>query len=231
MNTPTDSGMFTRAEMLERYRNGHNFTMARIREGLDTADAELFLSSVDNQSAMFLVQLYAAQLNDVGILEHAFRLAHTGTRVNNIHTDPVAVGVLFHTMDRDKLRECGDPLPDGDPLTIYRGVSGDSPADYAGGISWTTDLGCACWFALRYPELKNPTVYVADVGRGDVAWFDNGRQESEVVLWPGGEAMPIDTADLTPVDMRALAADYRQRTGNHLPSQVRAPRRSSLVNH
>jgi hypothetical protein len=89
--------------------------------------------------------------------------------------------------DSDALLAAGDPLPLGDPLTIYRGVRGRGKRNLRG-ISWTLSLEVAKKFSKRFPTLENfrPAVYQTTVRRSDVYAYLNsfreGEQEVLVVL-------------------------------------------------
>ncbi len=68
-------------------------------------------------------------------------------------------------------------------LTVYRGVQGyGSPR----GLSWTTDLDKAVWFARRWPYLPLGTVWAAEVPPKHVLGMFHGREEAEVVVNPRG---------------------------------------------
>lgn len=79
--------------------------------------------------------------------------------------------------------EAPRPLPDGDPIRVYRGQDqGTAP-----GIAWTTDLAIAEKFArgaaLRQGH-RAGNVLVATVPRNRVIAYLTGRGESEVILDP-----------------------------------------------
>lgn len=78
------------------------------------------------------------------------------------------------------LRNGGDT--NSNILTVYRGVSFDGKPE---GLSWTTDLEKARWFANRFKS-DNPKVYKMEIDLMDytdsiLAYFSN-RGESEVVI-------------------------------------------------
>lgn len=51
------------------------------------------------------------------------------------------------------------------------------------GYSWTLNRDMACWFAMRFSNLRqNPFVLRAEVPRGEIALYGNERGEAEVVL-------------------------------------------------
>ncbi len=66
-------------------------------------------------------------------------------------------------------------------LTVYRGVQGEgSPR----GLSWTTELDRAVWFARRWPFLPLGTVWAAEVPPKHVLGIFHNREEAEVVVNP-----------------------------------------------
>jgi hypothetical protein len=78
--------------------------------------------------------------------------------------------------DRSKLLQASDPLPEGDPLTVYRGVPNSSTD--ARGVSWTLDIEVAKRFAEGF------MVYKTTVPRSMAYAYINesGRREQEVML-------------------------------------------------
>ena len=102
---------------------------------------------------------------------------------------------LFECCDRERLRAAGDPLPEGDRFTLYRGVSGRGAARRVAGLSWTRSPGIASHFARTWPLVglgsgcrteappeADPAVYVTEVRREDVLFYDDGRNEDDFVL-------------------------------------------------
>jgi hypothetical protein len=96
------------------------------------------------------------------------------------------VGMFLKTLDREKLRRCGDPLPEGDTYTLYRGVqglAGGVKGTNPRGISWTTDRDVAERFAHRCPMLPRGAVYTVTVPREAVlAYLHLHRPEHEMLV-------------------------------------------------
>ena len=86
--------------------------------------------------------------------------------------------------DRADLFNCSDPFPEGESYTLYRGVQRKSDPR---GISWTTSLEVARWFATRMGG--NGTVHTATVKRKDVYAHihESGRGEHEMLLLLNGD--------------------------------------------
>jgi hypothetical protein len=77
-----------------------------------------------------------------------------------------------------------DPLPGGDPLTIYRGEPAE-PEDGPRGIAWSLDRDVATWFALRLPWSSGTGVVIeATVPRSAILGYITDRDESEVIVDP-----------------------------------------------
>jgi hypothetical protein len=76
----------------------------------------------------------------------------------------------------------GEPLPDGDTLTVYRGQMPGGGF----GIAWSLDADTATKFA-KGAGIRNPmagTVYTGHVRRADVLAYLTGRGESEIIVDP-----------------------------------------------
>jgi hypothetical protein len=86
--------------------------------------------------------------------------------------------------------------------TIYRGVAGVDFKTACRGLSWTTSRDIACWFALRgsYGE-REPIVVTAQVDASDIIYFDDERNESEVIT----SRIPSAQVDFDPSSWAAAA--------------------------
>jgi len=71
-----------------------------------------------------------------------------------------------------------DALPEN--ITIYRGLQGKKAK--CRGLSWTTDLEKAKWFAKRFAF--NGNIFQAEISKKDVFFFTDERNEAEVVTNP-----------------------------------------------
>lgn len=161
------------------------FRIQQAQEAFDEGDVTTFiLSAASNQSALALVFDNIDQLKERGIFEPALLEAFTGCRTNHHGWDPRTINALFDLADRDKLRAAGDPLPGPGPFTLYRGVAGSGTARRPDGLSWTTDLDEACWFALRFENLASPSVLVTEVQAEKVLAYCNQRNEGEMLIRP-----------------------------------------------
>jgi hypothetical protein len=156
------------------------------RAAFEEGNAGGFLLCAGNHYGLSIVRDNLLQLLERGIYEPALLTAYTGCRGNNRHWPTTTLQRLFNLADRAKLRAAGDPLPDGDRFTIYRGVSGSSYYRKVRSFSWTLDRERAEWFAHRFDVLglADPAVYRAVVRREQVLAFFNGRQEQEIIGRP-----------------------------------------------
>jgi hypothetical protein len=145
-----------------------------------------FLYKADNTRGLELVYGNMSALKVRGFYERALLEAFIGTRTNNSRWPLADLHYLFEQCDRTRLLAAGDPLPDGERFTIYRGVAGRGPARRIGGLSWTDDLERARWFANRFAGLHDPAVYVLEVARADVLAYTHqgGRKEQEFIVIP-----------------------------------------------
>lgn len=120
---------------------------------------------------------------ELGMAPEAFRKALT-TTWDDDHVN------LFHAFGSDfrKLKKAfryadfeTSHLPS--KFTIYRGGSGDFHT-IAGGVSWTRNRDCACWFAMyNAGRFKGaPIVLRREVTRRDVLAHINSRGEDEIVV-------------------------------------------------
>jgi hypothetical protein len=120
-------------------------------------------------------------LKEDGLLEKAFVFAWDGSRVNWCHVPQWMLNFTVSQCSRDRLRSLGDPIPDGETFTLFRGISGNGPARRKRGLSWTGDFEKAKWFAVRFPHLAVPAVIQATIPRECVLFYTNSRQENEFI--------------------------------------------------
>jgi len=96
---------------------------------------------------------------------------------------------LVARADQARLRAAGDPFPEQPFYVLYRGVAGAGRQRHIRGLSWTSPLAQAQWFARRWDDLPDPAVYVVRVPAEHVWAYTNEHQEDEYVLllpprWP-----------------------------------------------
>jgi hypothetical protein len=110
----------------------------RLREGVYEVD----------HLSLDLVRDNATLLQRRGLYERALLRAFIDT--NHATFSLSDLRQLFETADRARLRAAGDPLPGSGPFTLYRGVAGQEPHRRVRGLSWTSTLDQARWFAQQH---------------------------------------------------------------------------------
>lgn len=157
---------------------------------LEAGDVAGFLFAASNRDSLDLVAYNARALRKRGLYEAGLLDAFTASRTNNFHYSVGGLKLLFASADRAKLRANGDPLPSDGPFTLYRGVAGRASARRVRGLSWTSSLETAQWFAGRFASLlADPAVYQITVDAEHVLAYlhEKGRDEHEfIVLLPQG---------------------------------------------
>ena len=105
-----------------------------------------------------------------------------------------------------------DTLPD--EVTIYRGTSGISVGKARYGMSWTTDLGCAMWFATRWGEdTRDPVCLKGAIQKDSILAAFNSRNEKEIVV-PSGRVRQVKKVSID----RRLANTWKK--ANHESSMA-----------
>jgi hypothetical protein len=158
------------------------WSMSWAREGIEKNDGSIFAQAGYEHHVMLdLVMFNVQPLKARGMLEAAVIEAFTGCKVNNTSWPVIATRRLLDACDRERLRSMGQPLPSM-PCEVYRGVGGLNRRRVRG-LSWTSDLDVACWFAARFAA-DNPTVYAVKVDVDDVYFYTDERSERELVCFP-----------------------------------------------
>ena len=109
-------------------------------------------------------------------------LPGTWSRSEPDDTDPRWLALWTDAAESGRVET--DPLPDGDPLTIYRGEP-EAPAAGPRGIGWSLSRDTATSFALR-PRWSQGTGVILEgsVPRRDVLGYVTHRNEAEVIVEP-----------------------------------------------
>lgn len=176
--------------------------LGHAHEAIANRSARRLLGLMDNTTTLAFVDDNVEPLLIHGMYEHAFLLGYGGTRTNLAGWPVDVLHELIAYGDWERYRELGDPLPDGDTLTLYRGVSGEGEMRRPNGISWTDSIDVAAWFAMRFADtLGSPAVYTVEAKREWVATKIDDRDESEYIVTLPGIAQP-ELAPMTPDEMR-----------------------------
>jgi hypothetical protein len=153
------------------------------QSALDNCDFFEFLIKASNEVSLPLLATVVNKALACGELESAFINAFTRTRTNN-HSHSQTIECLLQRIDPIKLKSVGDKIPSQDEFRLYRGVSGNDSSRTINGYSWTSNLELAHWFAMRYSELGNPSIFTTTVCEDAVLFCPNERDEHEFVLNP-----------------------------------------------
>ncbi len=121
-------------------------------------------------------------LKEQGVYEAELVKAYFDVRTNYSGWSLKKLEMLFAYGDRQRIREAGDPIPEGEKFTLYRGVAGKRPLRKVAGFSWTSSLKVAVWFATRDKELHDPAIYTTTVSASEVLCYINEREEQEFLL-------------------------------------------------
>ena len=152
-------------------------------ECLNRGDVDGFLFKASNEYSLELVFCNTPLLWKLGLYETALLAAFDDTRTNNSCYRLRELRGLFEQADPARLRALGDPLPSPGPFTLYRGVAGRGSRRMVAGLSWTSSLGCACWFARRlHRYLTDPAVYTITITDDLISAHLNRRNEGEFIV-------------------------------------------------
>jgi len=168
-------------------REGQLQFEAQQQELLAASEIERFLYTLGNTGkALDYVVDNARLLKSKGLFERGLLCAWLGSKTNIRNWSRSLPRTFFSSFsDRSALLEAGQPLPGDGPFTLYRGVAGAGAARRIRGISWTSSLECARWFATWYADrfrLPNPSVYKSLVPKENVLAYSNDRKEQEFLL-------------------------------------------------
>ena len=152
------------------------------REALAVGDVRRFFGTASSADSMYLLLRNWFWFQAHGMAEKAMLSAWSNQKSTFHHTD--AMRWLFERSDRQKLLAAGDPLPEGDTFTLYRGVNRNGNPH---GFSWTTSIDVASRFASMFGF--EGTVYSVEVPRSDVYAYihESGRTEHEMLLLLNGD--------------------------------------------
>jgi hypothetical protein len=168
------------------------------RRALAVGDVRLFFGSASSADSMYLLLRNWVWFLAHGMAEKAMLSAWSNQKSTFHHTD--AMRWLLKQIDRQKLVAAGDPLPEGDTFTLYRGVNRDGDPH---GFSWTTSIDIASRFSNMFGF--EGTVYSVVVPRSDVYahLHESGRTEHEMLLLLNGDE-PLRVAGV--IEKRDLEA-------------------------
>jgi hypothetical protein len=145
------------------------------------------LRLANSEARLSLLKNNADAMLEADFYEAALVEAYSGTSTNHYDLSPSELRSLFDRGSRVKLLDAGDPLPDAERFTVYRGVAGVEPHRREDGCSWSGDSGVAAWYAKRL-QLQDPAVLQAQITRAEVYVYlaanGKGYGEEEFVCFP-----------------------------------------------
>lgn len=147
-------------------------------------DIRGILCFMSNTRGLAFVLNNIRPLRKKGLYEKALFDAYIRTRTNWSYWSPSSIEFMFGVADPEKLAQAGDPLPNHESFTLYRGVGGIGRARRVSGHSWTSSLDTAIWFAKRAKSfgLNDPAVFTVTVHRKSIMACSNKRNEQEYFL-------------------------------------------------
>jgi len=153
------------------------------KEYWDAGEDDNILICMDNMDGLEWVSRHLDILIDRGTYEKSLLHAYSACRLNWCHYSLLDLRYLFSLADRNKMLLAADPLPDEQIFTLYRGVSGKGKYRRVSGISWTSDISTAKFFAARF-KFENPAVYRIQVSRAKIfaRLHESYRTENEYLV-------------------------------------------------
>jgi len=164
----------------------HEYEDPEIREfatkSWKEGDIEGVLCMMSNERSMCFVADNWFLLKKIGKYEEALLHAYYSIRTNYSNWSMDMLKFLFMQADIEEIRKGGDPIPDQETFTLYRGVSGIGRKRRVSGFSWTDSPNTAAWFARRFPDLLDPAVFSVTVPNKNVMACCYDRNEREYLL-------------------------------------------------
>lgn len=156
-----------------------------IIERRDSDIVGFLLRWFDSTTRLDFVVDHILELRKCELFEEALLPAWIGAKTNVHNWTRGFTQDIFAFCDRDRLLAAGQPLPGSGPFELYRGVAWKGAARRKYGISWTSSLARARWFAAWYIDrykLPDPSVYRTVVEKKDVIAYSNDGQEEEFLV-------------------------------------------------
>jgi len=152
-------------------------------EAWEKGDIEGMMLYMGDEKRLFFVENSLKALRGKGLYEKALLCAWVMVKNNwTIYFDTEELEFLFSIADREILYDLGDPLPDKDEFTLYRGIAGEGRMRNECGLSWTSSPNTAAWFATKFEHFVDPAVYRITVERKDIYAHKKNRNEEEYII-------------------------------------------------
>ncbi len=130
----------------------------KARESLKGGNWTGFFICASNTDSLFLLFKNVRAFKNQSIYDPALLHALKITRTNHSDCPTSYLRTMIAIADLSRLRAAGDPLPGPGPFTVYRGVAGRGRQRRVYGLSWTSSVHVAAWFARRF-GLPDPAVF------------------------------------------------------------------------
>ena len=156
--------------------------IVKLHKEWNDGNVDLITVCMDSPAVMVFLSDNIEGLLEMGKYEQVLLEAATATSFNFSGWSLSYLDCLFDIADIDKLRAAGDPIPDQEYFTLYRGVAGKGPARRVRGYSWTSSPGMAAWFACRFAYLGDPAVFKITERRDQILAAHMSRGEQEYLL-------------------------------------------------
>ncbi len=159
--------------------------LGEARELWDQGDDQKILMLMSNQDGLIFVHDNCIRLRAKGTYEDCLIDAYTRCKVNWQRWNIDELYYLFELADREKLRNCGDPIPSQETFLLYRGVAGKGRSRKVRSLSWTSNPSCAAWFAMRF-DRDDPAVFSVSVRREEILCYlgESFGDEDEYLIFP-----------------------------------------------
>ncbi len=185
----------------------------KARESLKGGNWQGFFLSASNTDSLFLLFNNVRALKNQSIYEPALLHALTITRTNHSNCPTKILRTMINNADLSRLRAAGDPLPGPGPFTVYRGVAGRGRQRRVRGLSWTSSVHVAAWFARRF-GLPDPAVFQLTVDERHILAYVNDRKEQEFLVSYGTYSAHRARRCLHGTELERLADQHEHRKDN-----------------
>ena len=186
----------------------------KARESLKDGDWEGFFICASNTDFLFLLFKNVQAFKNLSIYEPALLHALTITRTNNSECPTSSLRTMIAIADLSRLRAAGDPLLSPGPFTVYRGVAGRGRQRRVYGLSWTSSVHVAAWFAHRSGLLlPDPSVFQLTVDERQVLAYNNSREEQEFLVSHDTYSAHRARRCLDGPELERLADQHAQKIG------------------
>ena len=152
-----------------------------VRKAIEAGDIMLALMQCGYKYMVPFILDNWELLKNKGMYEKALASALTMPSKYHHHISLEKLQFLLTIANRATLEAEGDPIPEGESFTLFRGVTGKGAERRLVGISWTSDSDRFEWFTKSSADLENPAVFKAVMPRDAIYFYNNRNKEHEFV--------------------------------------------------